>query len=145
MSALKTTAKILSSVNSSGYTESLAIVGFIPYYTFIITCSRSCNTHSHINREALFFVWWGGSLFCGRIFCGSHLWEEKSVGEEKNVGWEEDPLLQFVPPTNEENHRLSSHKIGSHHFFPQMRKSCTDINRHFDSKVGSIYLQGARG
>ncbi len=34
--------------------------------------------------EALFFVWWGGSLFCERIFCGSpHLREEKSEGEEK--------------------------------------------------------------
>ncbi len=39
-----------------------------------------------IIREALFFVWWGGSLFCGRIFWGSHLREEKSEGEEKNVG-----------------------------------------------------------
>ncbi len=44
-------------------------------------------------REALFFVWWGGSLFCGRIFCGSpHLWEEKSVGEEKNVWWGEESV-----------------------------------------------------
>ncbi len=30
----------------------------------------------------------GGSLFCGKITCGSpHLWEEKIVGEDKNVGW----------------------------------------------------------
>ncbi len=29
----------------------------------------------------------GGSLFCGKIICGSpHLWEKKSVGEDKNVG-----------------------------------------------------------
>ncbi len=31
-----------------------------------------------------------GSLFCGRIICGSpHLWEKITVGEDKNVGWEE--------------------------------------------------------
>ena len=26
---------------------------------------------SRYSREALFFVLWGGSLFCGRIFCGT--------------------------------------------------------------------------
>ncbi len=32
----------------------------------------------------------GGSLFCGKIICGSpHLWEEKTVGEDKNVEREE--------------------------------------------------------
>ncbi len=46
-----------------------------------------------LHGEALFFVWWVWSLFCGRIFCGCpHLWEEKSVGEEKNEGWEEESV-----------------------------------------------------
>ena len=41
--------------------------------------------YSHL--EALFFVLWRGSLFCVKIFCGSpRLMQEKSEGEEKNVG-----------------------------------------------------------
>ena len=105
------------------------------------------------------------------IICGSpHLWEEETVGEDKNVGWEKksvgwevenvggsfvvvgghfvgghicerkiwwepncfllpnlppnrhflpptphfSPLPHLFPPTNEENHKKFSHKIGSH-------------------------------
>ncbi len=63
----------------------------------------------------------GGSLICGKIFCGSpHLREGKSEREEKNVGGRRKvwggrsispptqhfyPPPQFFPPTNEENHR----------------------------------------
>ncbi len=32
----------------------------------------------------------GGSLFCWKLICGSpHLWEGKTVGEDKNVVWQE--------------------------------------------------------